>query len=213
MSEHAEFINELAKDIAEGARAGQWQGAEADLSVLAEQIVTALLEGRDEDVRRAYESVEETYSVLVTKIGRDQGPRSVVSELQAFTRLLGVALQHKQAPDRQHLSQVDAYRTVLDALLGKPEGLSGRELADQLKTTPETVARKLPVLRAAGLVVSRKVGRATINRLSEEATALLNIARRKAEWQQRTFRSAPKVIRQNPETAVPADVVAAEKAA
>jgi DNA-binding transcriptional ArsR family regulator len=177
MSTHAEFVSEVVNDIAAAVVGEQWHSVRADLSVLAEQIAQALIDRRDRDVSAAYEAVERAYSTLVTSCHLEDNlsdTKSAVAELRAYTRLLNLALQYRSAPEVKDLVLDSKYRPLLEALLGAPHGLSGRELADRLKTQPETIARKLPTLRSANLVDSRQVGRATINTITAEARKILD---------------------------------------
>lgn len=176
MSAHSEFVAELTNDITSAAERGEWDSAKADLTALSEQIVHALIDRRDQDVRDAYESVERAYSALVTRRGLKDtvsDASSAAAELRAFTRLLSIALQYRKAPGLHETAFDSNYRPLLEAIRWAPNGLSGRELAAELNTRPETIARKLPILRSAGLVRSQQVGRATINTLTAEARALL----------------------------------------
>lgn len=177
MSTHTEFVQELATDIASAAGQGQWESVKADLSILSDQLVQALIQHRESDVAAAYNAVERAYSTLATRHKLDDQITDVESaaiELRAYTRLLGAALQHKAVPDRKETALADTNRPLLEVLRRTPHGLSGRELAETLKVQPETIARKLPVLRAAGLVQSQQVGRSTINKVTAEARKLLD---------------------------------------
>jgi DNA-binding transcriptional ArsR family regulator len=177
MSAHTDFVQELATDIAAAAGQGQWESVKADLSVLSDQLVQALIQHRESDVAAAYDAVERAYSTLATRHKLDDQISDVESaaiELRAYTRLLGAALQHKAVPDRKDTALADTNRPLLEVLRRTPHGLSGRELAETLKVQPETIARKLPVLRAAGLVQSQQVGRSTINKVTAEARKLLD---------------------------------------
>jgi DNA-binding transcriptional ArsR family regulator len=176
MSAHSEFVAELASEITTAAECGEWDAAKADLAALSEQIVQALIDHRDQDVRDAYESVERSYSALVTRRGLKDtvsDTPSVAAELRALTRLLSIALQYRKAPGLRETAFDSNFRPLLEAIRSAPNGLSGRELAAELNTRPETIARKLPILRSAGLVRSQQVGRTTINTLTAEARAVL----------------------------------------
>src|SRR6266540_2852740 len=141
MDTHSEFVSELTKDIEEAVKHQKWDSTKADLTVLSEQIVQALLDRRDQDVRKAYESVERAYSNIVTRFKLKDtvyDAQSAVAELRAFTRLLAVALQYRTVPSLQEKVLDTTYRPILDAL--RRESLAGRELAELLKVRPETIA-------------------------------------------------------------------------
>jgi predicted transcriptional regulator len=177
MSAHSEFVSELTNDITHGATNEEWHSVRADLSTLAEQIVQALIDRRDQDVSRAYQAVESAYSTLLTKSHLEDNvsdAKSVVGELRAYTRLLSLALQYRRAPALRETALDSNYRPLLEALLRAPHGMSGRELAERLNARPETIARKLPILRSANLVRSQQAGKATINTLTAEGRALLD---------------------------------------
>src|SRR5262249_13048180 len=162
MDTHSEFVSELTRDIEDAVNHQNWDSAKADLTVLSEQIVQALVDRRDQDVRNAYELVERAYSNIVTRFEpRDAAwdAKSVAAELRAFTRLLAVGLQYRTAPSLREMVLDEGYRPILDALRRATAGLAGHELAELLKARPETIARKLPTLRSAGLVRSQQAGK------------------------------------------------------
>jgi DNA-binding transcriptional ArsR family regulator len=178
MSGHVAFIDELARALTGAVEHRDWRAAKAALSGLAEQIVGTLIERREEDIPGAYDAVERAYTILVTKDGPEEDTfteRSAVSELQAFGRVLSIALQYRRSPKASDIV-AGLGQEILEALRDAPRGLSGRQLVEGLGRRADVIARKLPQLRAARLVDSRKVGRETINRLTPEGERLLGLA-------------------------------------
>jgi hypothetical protein len=176
MSTSHEFVSELARDITSAVAEKEWASVSADLTVLAEQVVQALIDHREQDVKNAYEAVESAYSTLVTGFQVEDSvadAKSAASELRAYTRLLSVALAYRSSPAIQEIALDHRFRPLLEKLLPWPDGMSGRELAKALYVRPETIARKLPILRAANLVRSQQVGKATINTITAEAREFL----------------------------------------
>jgi hypothetical protein len=175
----AEFVDELSRDIVDEVRTENWTEVRADLTALADHIVGVLLDRRDPDIRATYMAVERAYSILATIDGPAEDKcdaQSAVLELQAFTRLLSVALQHKKPLEFEVIADDLSNRKILSSLFTARSGLSGLELAKKSDLTPETIARKLPLLRACGLVETRKAGRMAISKLSLGAVPLVQQA-------------------------------------
>src|SRR5262245_50540800 len=117
MSAHSEFVSELTTDILDGVSDQQWDSVKADLTVLSEQIVQALVDRRDHDIRQTYGFVERGFSVLAAKFRVDDAiadARSVALELRAFTRLLGIALQYRKPPDFRQTALDAKFKGVLE---------------------------------------------------------------------------------------------------
>ena len=158
MSTSHEFVSELARDITSAVAEKEWASVSADLTVLAEQVVQALIDHREQDVKNAYEAVESAYSTLVTGFQVEDSvadAKSAASELRAYTRLLSVALAYRSSPAIQEIALDHRFRPLLEKLLPWPDGMSGRELAKALYVRPETIARKLRLgggFAAAGIV-------------------------------------------------------------
>src|ERR1043166_33882 len=117
MTTDADFIAELSRDIVQEVRAENWTDVAADLTVLADHIVGVLIERRDADIRATYAAVERAYSVLATMNGPaddECDARSAILELQAFTRLLSVALQHKRPPGLDDIAHDLNNRKILE---------------------------------------------------------------------------------------------------
>lgn len=176
MNRCTEFVSELAKGITDATTDSQWDSVRADLTAVSDQLAQALIERRDHDVSEAYGILERAYSNLVTRHGLDDNVSDIdaaASELRAYLRLLSVAMQYRNPLPIKETALNRIYRPLLDELLRAPNGLSGRELAAAVGAQPETIARKLPTLRSAGLVQSQQVGKATINSLTSEGRKLL----------------------------------------
>jgi hypothetical protein len=176
-ADRTDFIIELTRDIAREAIAPDrgspdGQAIKADLNTLAEQLIEAMVNRRDEVVAKAYEAVERAFSEIATKCDLDKqafDALATATELRALTRFLGAAVQYRQAPQAAEVVRQGTYQPLLLKLRGAANGLSSGDLALALREDPATVARKLPYLRSVGLVRSQQVGRQMINRLTDEA--------------------------------------------
>jgi DNA-binding transcriptional ArsR family regulator len=217
VSEHANFITQLGCDIRDDIRQGRWETVSVDLDSLADTVVAALVEGRDDDIVTAAREVENAYShclkdLKTSDAGKSPDAIKVSGQLQAFTIVLNVACRHQRPLPEQQLLTQPSFRYILDALFETP-GLSGRQLAEITNSTPETIARKLPMLRTAGLVKSRQVGRMVLNTITPPAERVLRIEseqRKNAEKAserrsvlaqslEKRFEEAPPVIRRRGE--------------
>jgi hypothetical protein len=170
MNAYEQLIQELTGDIEKSVHSGDWNSVGADLSALCMALVGALVERRDPDIRIAYDRVEKLYSVLAAHfwpLKSRMDAETTTAELQAYTRLLAIALEHRVAPDQRTTAYEGTNRKILCTLLKELNGLSGRDLAAKVQVAPETIARKLPELRAAQLIESWKAGKATINTLTQ----------------------------------------------
>jgi CheY-like chemotaxis protein/DNA-binding transcriptional ArsR family regulator len=171
-----EFTVGLAEDIVAAADRHDWSSVKADLTALCEQIVQALVEHRDDDVTQICDAVERASSTLATRPapeGAIDSSSTARWELLALSRLLAVAAQYRQPAPSVETALEDSNRRILEALLQRAGGLSGRELAEEVDMRPETIARKLPGLRAAGLVKTQQIGKANVNRITDAARAVL----------------------------------------
>ncbi len=100
MSKRSDYIKELSTDIRREVRQEDWKSVADTLSCLAEQLVTALMDRNDVLIRSAYESVERSHSLLVTRDcpeGDLWSPETAASEMRAFTRLLNIALGYRRS--------------------------------------------------------------------------------------------------------------------
>ncbi|MEI9850333.1 MAG: AsnC family transcriptional regulator [Sphingomonas sp.] len=105
--------------------------------------------------------------------------RSLTDELRGYVRMMAIAVQ-RQHEDGENEYQINLNETDLAILnaLEDNRARSGRELAGQTVTTPETVARRLPRLRLLGYVDSYRQGRSTMNAI----TATGRTALTKPRW-------------------------------
>jgi DNA-binding transcriptional ArsR family regulator len=170
---------DLTKEVVSAVERRDWPSVKADLSVLCEQVVEALVERRDADVSQIYDAVERAYSALATRSNVESTVDSQLAagELRALTRLLAVATQYQKPVPSVEVALENGNRLILEQLQMHAEGLSGRELAEALDFRPETIARKLPVLRDAGLVKTQQVGKANVNRITDVARECLAAAK------------------------------------
>jgi DNA-binding transcriptional ArsR family regulator len=163
------YLMELIDSIENESAAKHWSSVESDLTSLADQLLAALSEADESTVRAVYERVEQAFSVMATRSspGDDSLNESkVTAELHAFTRLLEIAQHRRPSPAELLKTLGNTDQRILMALLEAEEtGLAGYELAAVLKVAPETVARRLPILRELDLVEWQRVGKATINTL------------------------------------------------
>lgn len=159
---------EAATLVAGAIEAGDWEKADRSMDVLVEEIVEALIEGRDRDIEAMARLTERAYAGLVA-VG-DGLPlvdeRVAAGQLRAVTALLAVALRHRRAPGTDPAD--DRNRAVLAAFPHPGEWLTLGEVADRSGLPREEVADRLPRLRAAGLIASRKAGRVTLHGLLEQ---------------------------------------------
>lgn len=176
MNARTDFVGELTSAIRSSVESGSWTEARTDLTALSEQVLGLVVSADEEELSRAYRTVERTYTALVTanQIDTKMNARTAAAELESLTRMLTLAIARKEASAEGDEVQDPNLRPLLDKLWRNPAGMSGRELAEALLVRPETIARKLPVLRAAGLVRSQQVGKAMINTLTDTCRAQLD---------------------------------------
>jgi hypothetical protein len=179
MFPNMDFIRELLADIVTAVGTKQWDSAKANLTVLGDQIASAIRGGKNDVVRQVYDAVERGFSNLLTRNGPDEtlyDERSVIGEIGAYIRLLDVTLR-REMPVTDALAKLPAssiHRKVIEALEAVDLGLSGRALAEKVNVSEEHIARKiLPELRALGLVESERIGKSTINTLDPDARVAL----------------------------------------
>ncbi len=169
---HKELITQLSGEICQSLTDGRWESFVGDFDTLAEEVVSALIAGRDDDLTSAYQQVERAYTHALVSQGIVNTPangHTVAGELEAFTRLLAVAQHHQRPPRQAELLAQSKYVELLRALEVAPQGLSGKELSGRTRQGVEEVARRLPLLRSAGLVQSVRVGKSIMNTLTENA--------------------------------------------
>ena len=96
-----DFVCELTETLKTSVEDASWDSARADLAVLAEQIVSALIERRDPDIRTAYNLVERCHAMLSVKYDYDPAkiasPEPIMHMLGGMMYILAIALKHKKA--------------------------------------------------------------------------------------------------------------------
>lgn len=173
MSSSSGPLAEILAELDEIAAAQHWDQADTELDLLNEEIVEALIERRDDDIRMAAERVERLYSRLAVRLGNTSPPSQAMlcGRLKGLSGLLIVATRHRRAPTADAMLSDQTVRRILTRL-GHDDYSTG-DLARWIERREETVARKLPGLRAAGLVQSWKAGRLMVNALTEAGRNLL----------------------------------------
>lgn len=154
-----------ALDRAVAAR--NWGAADVEIELSVEEMVSALVTGAVADVVAAAPLIERIYAGMRASQSDLEGDAAVTcGQLRTLTTLAGAACGlPNTAPTPLNDPTI---RPILDALF-EAEERTGRELAAATGWAEETIARKLPVLRQTGAVVSRRSGRSTLNRLSDDA--------------------------------------------
>lgn len=185
MLKRSEFVGELIDAIKSAVDADAVGTTEPELNALANQIVSVLAERNGIDLRETYEAVESYFSEIVTRGGAiDFIPdeRSLTDELRGYVRMMAIAVQ-RQHEDGENEYQINLNETDLAILnaLEDNRARSGRELAGQTVTTPETVARRLPRLRLLGYVDSYRQGRSTMNAIT--ATGRTALTKPDGQWE------------------------------
>lgn len=207
MGAYADLIGQLSRNIEEAVLRNDWEAAENSTNVLAEALVSALFERDDDDIRRAFDSIEDLWTFFVAVDGSHEGfnnAASAAGEFRAYTRLLGTALQYKKpaAIDVRELSKTA--RDILKMLHANPGGLANRALAVRTNAAEESVSRTLKHLRSLRIVNALRVGKATINTLTTLGSDLAASLVRVTTTRHAHIRQAQP--RQNPEIAVDHDL-------
>ena len=100
-TKYHDFVCELAENIKTSVENAAWDTARIELVVLAEQIVSALIERRDPDIRTAYNLVERCHAMLSVKYDYDPAkiasPEPIMHMLGGMMYILAIALKHKKA--------------------------------------------------------------------------------------------------------------------
>lgn len=164
---------EVVDTLTDAVADGRWDDADVEIEILTEEVVSALVHGRHEVTAAVAPGVERLYSRLRVRADLDGEGKVVTGQLRELTTLLSLALRHRRAPAKESIVTDERYRPILIALFHAPRAMTGRDLAEQIGTAEETMARKLPFLRGVGLVAHRKAGRATLNELTPEGRRLV----------------------------------------
>ncbi|MBI2108745.1 MAG: hypothetical protein HYT93_01000 [Parcubacteria group bacterium] len=99
MSERAQFITDLLKDINISIKEGRLSSLGPDFDAFAEEIVEALVEGRDDDIAHANDLVEKTYTFTVIQndlVDIEPTAQIIAGQLRAFLKLLSIASRHRR---------------------------------------------------------------------------------------------------------------------
>jgi hypothetical protein len=173
------LIGKLRDRLTSVVRDGAWQRAGSGLDSIAEVTVESLTRGADDDIAELADVVHQLYTEVVVDHDVDEMPRPawVAAQLQGYSRLLGAAARNRRslAPDEIAGITDDTSIRILKALHAANHGQSGIDLAKSLKVRAETIARKLPLLRAAGLIRSWPVGRLVLNALTTQGCQAIGI--------------------------------------
>ncbi len=164
------LINKLRDRLGTVVRDGAWERAGSGLDSVAEVTVEALTRGADDDIAELADVVHELYTGVVVDHDIDELPRPawIAAQLRGYSRLLGAASRNRRSLAPEEIAGVtdETSIRILKALHAANQGQSGIDLVGLLKVRAETIARKLPLLRAAGLVRSWQVGRLVLNALT-----------------------------------------------
>jgi DNA-binding transcriptional ArsR family regulator len=163
-------MKDIVDELAQALTRGDWSAVDTEAELLTEEAVSAITRGSFQTLAESAELVERLYARI--RAGQlasegDEGSKVAKGQLRQLTTMFTIAARYA---DALHIdvSETSPYWPILEALFGTEE-LTGKQLAEAVGQTVETVARKLPELREVGLVNSRKAGRATLNRLSVDA--------------------------------------------
>jgi DNA-binding transcriptional ArsR family regulator len=171
-------VDAALQAIAEGA-----QLPPSTFSAIADRLRTAIEAPDAVRIQAAAEMLENVYrnaaaaaspAVQAASRGDDSGDlaRSYVLGKFAFAQLLAARVADTRADDRfiDHIRD-NRYLPYIRAIFDEP--LSVSTLGEKVGKRIETVSRKLAVLRALGIVASRKQGNVVVNMLTPAAMATL----------------------------------------
>lgn len=170
----AELVQALEKEDPRGLKP-------AVFDALADRLEAALAAGDNqaleeasknlEDIARQWMAAGSDAARKAMRGDHDSDPQLtslVIAGRLAFAQTLASRVLDKRADDTFYAIFTDGrYQPYVCALMSGPK--SGRELADMVEETEETVSRKLKILERQGVVRRRKNGQVTINLLTPAA--------------------------------------------
>lgn len=166
--DHSEVAQGAIERLEAAAASGEREAVDSAVQIAMDLVADALIFGRREIVEGLLRPVERIASELAT--GASSAPKvaEAIGQLRALTTMLGVAACRQPAPSVSDVAREPKYHSILEALLSCDDAFTNRELARQTGLTEETVARRLPELRAARIVDSKRVWKSMKNWLRSE---------------------------------------------
>lgn len=155
---YRDFIAELVESLKVSVVDSDWENARINLTVLSEQVISALIERRDHDIRTAYDLVERCQSVLAVKYSavEPKTPEAFAYILHGMVFLLATAVKHEKPMDMASLREKPFHQSVLRAIAQKDLTFPTKsDLLQELKCSDRELAPPLLELRKSGCVTTR----------------------------------------------------------
>jgi DNA-binding MarR family transcriptional regulator len=147
--------------------AGDWVGADRGIQYMAGAWLRSLAAAGGGELAKVAAATKRLRVRMMTEhdVDQDVGPTELAWMLAGVTAFLS------QATKPESLTAHDTVGRILEALVLSSQPMNSTDIATRINRAKATVARKLPDLRAEGLVESTPAGSNVLNRITEAGRA------------------------------------------